>query len=679
MMAFAAIALLLAGFSVGSGVPSIFAQAASDGLRAEIAKVEIPPDRKPVVTFRLTDGSGNPLRLEDMDANSVRFILDRVVTDPETGFPELLSYTVAGVRGRAFTFAGETAEPAASSASQAVYDSGGTFTSLGGGNYTYRFGLTLPFDYDTDAFHRVAMQATRQSRQWVANDTFDFRPNGQVAQDIATVTDAACNSCHDLLTAHGGQRYQMALCATCHTKQTIDPETGRTVDFKVMVHKIHRGENLPTVQAGEPYVIVGFNQSTHDYSEVAFPQDVRNCTTCHNGPQANAYKTRPTAAACGSCHDNVDFTTGAGHAAGPVAAGSCAGCHTPDGPEFGLSVAGAHTIPERSSQLRGVTFNLLGVSNTRPGQQPVIAFQIKDKDGQPIDPSAMSRLAINIAGPTYDYQTVLSASALGNVRVVNPEHYEFTFPQALPADASFVWTAQIEGYINTRLADARGNPVLGANGQPLTVRDAGFDQAIDFAVIENVAWPRKKVVTNENCNQCHGQLSVHGGNRQNVENCVICHNPNATDAAVRPASANPPVTIDFRTMIHKIHSGENLSQQPYIIYGYRGSVNNFGDVLYPTDRRLCGNCHEPMSNWVEFIHEGAVPVTVRSNGAVVSVTPPATATCTSCHDGSTAIAHARAMTAPDGQETCTLCHSSGAQAPVWRNHAVTFPVVDRPQ
>jgi OmcA/MtrC family decaheme c-type cytochrome len=68
--------------------------------------------------------------------------------------------------------------------------------------------------------------------------------------------------------------------------------------------------------------------------------------------------------------------------------------------------------------------------------------------------------------------------------------------------------------------------------------------------------------------------------------CVLCHNPLATDAGARPAATNPPQAIDFRTMVHKIHTGENLTSD-YTIYGYRGSVNNFNAVTFPGGRRDC--------------------------------------------------------------------------------------------
>jgi len=130
------------------------------------------------------------------------------------------------------------------------------------------------------------------------------------------VKTESCNRCHDPLSAHGGARRNVELCVMCHTPQTTDPDTGNTVDFKVMIHKIHTGSSLPSVKAGTPYQIIGFQQSVNDYSTVVFPSDVRNCTICHTptAAQAKNYITNQSRAACGSCHDNVDFASGKNHA-----------------------------------------------------------------------------------------------------------------------------------------------------------------------------------------------------------------------------------------------------------------------------------------------------------------------------------------------------------------------------
>ena len=74
------------------------------------------------------------------------------------------------------------------------------------------------------------------------------------------IRTATCNKCHDSLAFHGGSRDGMDLCIMCHTPQTIDPDTGNTVDMKVMTHKIHMGSELPSVKAGKPYQIIGNDQ-----------------------------------------------------------------------------------------------------------------------------------------------------------------------------------------------------------------------------------------------------------------------------------------------------------------------------------------------------------------------------------------------------------------------------------
>src|SRR5262249_33807619 len=52
-----------------------------------------------------------------------------------------------------------------------------------------------------------------------------------------------------------------------------------------------------------------------------------------------------------------------------------------------------------------------------------------------------------------------------------------------------------------------------------------------FAITDATPQPRRVIVDVNNCQNCHGHndgLSLHGGNRtDNVNVCVICHNPNA--------------------------------------------------------------------------------------------------------------------------------------------------------
>jgi len=180
------------------------------------------------------------------------------------------------------------------------------------------------------------------------------------------VNTANCLECHmqwraNALNAggvtpfHNGQRYEAQYCVVCHNDQrkysgsssggnaviaepTIDagtliPPAGRSnvavlrgeavLDLPVWVHKIHMGRELAL--KGN-YVGLGA-----ELNEITFPQSPSNCAKCHrNAALADNWKNRPNRRACGACHDAVDFTTGAGHPAGPMADDAlCSTCHPP--------------------------------------------------------------------------------------------------------------------------------------------------------------------------------------------------------------------------------------------------------------------------------------------------------------------------------------------------------------
>ena len=96
------------------------------------------------------------------------------------------------------------------------------------------------------------------------------------------VSDTACNACHERLMFHGGGRRDVQYCVTCHNPGSTDAQSTNTVDFTVMIHKIHRGAELPSVVAGGEYYIVGFGNDKVDYSHIEWPQDIRNCQACHD-------------------------------------------------------------------------------------------------------------------------------------------------------------------------------------------------------------------------------------------------------------------------------------------------------------------------------------------------------------------------------------------------------------
>ena len=90
-----------------------------------------------------------------------------------------------------------------------------------------------------------------------------------------------------------------------------------------MLHKVHMGSSLPSVIAGKPYQIVGFNQSVSDWSTVVYPADVRRCesdaisrTSALREAVNLPHQTRAREPA-GPVIDDVNFATGVNHAGGP--------------------------------------------------------------------------------------------------------------------------------------------------------------------------------------------------------------------------------------------------------------------------------------------------------------------------------------------------------------------------
>lgn len=628
------------------------------GLVIKIETAHIATDGTVTAQFKITDPQGLPLDRTGVftpGAVSTSFIVATIPHAQE-------QYTAYTTRVQKSPITGN-------SATQAGTDAGGTYTTGGSGEYVYTFHTKVPASFDTHATHSVGVYASRTLTDFdlgtsFADNVYTFVPDGS---PVVTTRDAikteSCNQCHDQLSAHGGARRSVELCVLCHTPQTTDPDTGNTVDFKVMVHKIHAGSSLPSVQAGGKYQIIGFGQSVNDFSTVVFPADVRSCTFCHQqntgAAQPKAFL-QPSRAACGSCHDNVNFATGENHVDLPeIDDTQCANCHVPQGTlEFDASILGAHTIPILSKTLPGTVFKLNNVTNAGPGKSPTINFQIADTSGVPIVPAKMDRLALVLAGPTADYAGYVSEDprkgAIGSV----DGSYSYTFAAKIPTGSTGTFSIGIEGYRNETL--------LPGTKKAQTVRDAGLNQVINFSVDGSEVAPRRTVVAIDNCNGCHSFLSVHGNNRNQVVMCVLCHNPNTTDADMRPKTAGAPQTVDFRTMVHKIHRGENLDPaDQYTIYGFGGSLNNFNDIRFPGDLRDCAKCH---ANGSEQVPLAANLLNVTNPRGLINPAPPITAACTACHDDRPAASHALANTSTLG-EACVVCHASDADFAIDKVHA----------
>jgi OmcA/MtrC family decaheme c-type cytochrome len=630
------------------------------GIVVKVASAAIAADGTITARVNITDPKGIPLDRAGVatpGAVTWQFIAAYI----PGGAKEYVAYTTVVTKATLNTNPSQI---------QAGTDSGGTFTDNAIGDYTYTFATKAPKGYDATATHTIGVVAQRDLSEFMtydewsetSNATFDFVPNGShVVATRSVVPTTACNQCHDPLIGHGGSRLTVEMCILCHTPQSINPDTGLTQDMPVLIHKIHMGKNLPSVIAGTPYRI-WHRGKWSDFSDVGFPtgtDELKTCTVCHqNAPQANNYMTSPTRAACGACHDNVNFDTGKNHSDAQIVQvddKNCTTCHIPQGNiEFDASIKGAHTVATRSTTLPGVKFNIVGVANAKAGSKPTVTFTVTNNAKQTVDISQMANLSLVMAGPTTDYngyttEDVRKATLTGG-------QYVYTFITALPANAAGTFVVGMEGYNNVNIYP--GTP----NAQ--TVRDIGYNQVYYFSVDSSPVAKRRQVVSQSTCTTCHNTLMLHGGFRQNVEYCVVCHNPGVDDSSMR-AKGDTPESVNFKTMIHKIHTGSSLTTQ-YTVMGHGNVPNNFNDVGYVGDRRDCQQCHLAGTNLVPL---PAGVIGQKSPRDYLTTQGPITAACLSCHDTKASAAHASINTSPALGESCEACHTTGVQAGVDQVHA----------
>jgi OmcA/MtrC family decaheme c-type cytochrome len=688
----------------------------AEKINAGISAVTVPAGGgAPTVSLVLSNDLGQGLT--GLPAANIRFVIAQLTPGTNGGSSEWQSYVTRSSAG--IPNAQATTETATS----------GTYVDNGDGTYEYTFASALtdypggPV-YDESKTHRVGIEIRTNSGGFLPenipadNAPVDFLPTG--GQPIFTrliVDSDTCNACHDNLEMHGEARFDVEYCVQCHNPYSLDGDTGNTVDMKRLIHNIH--------SARADYQIIGYGGSVHDWSNVVWPQDIRNCQTCHeesdaNTPEASNYRLVSNRAACGTCHYD-DGVSGNGEHEFAIENGihpggfsftddtQCLGCHGPNGTVRNaegrlVQVPVAHEIREKTAG-EAFSLNILSVSNTSQGQFPVITFSVTDPTNgdaayniQIDTPFATcaggaSRLAVNVAWSTTDYANIGSGNLPGTPVSMNPltacggtstDNLDGTFtvtsPTAIPATAFGSLSVAIEGH-----------PAVDVYNDGSPERIAVTNAVFYAPITDTNAVPRRSVVDIQKCDDCHNQLSLHGNNRTDKpEVCVTCHNPMMTD--VNRRSGDPcnstlgpdDVSIDFKHMIHGIHASGEIGI-PYDVCGFGNSVHSF-DFVYPGRLNNCEGCHiadtyYPVDSSQVFgttfdVNDPAI----LTDDRVVS---PNTAVCSACHIEVLDIEHMKqnggdfsATKAADGTmissaiETCAVCHGPGNTADVKVMHEV---------
>jgi OmcA/MtrC family decaheme c-type cytochrome len=596
----------------------------------------------PVVNFTLADSAGTPYTGATLAGNGFRFVLSQLAP-PASG-------------GKSSTWTQLAYERSSS-------NNLGTLVNHGGGEYTYTFSTNVTADarYAPSRTTRVAFQLSTPSAD---NGVYTWRPTDGATTGIDSreiVSTKTCNSCHDDLEGHTNRR-ETQFCVLCHTPDL----GGGAAYFPYMIHQIHAGKG--EWGAG-----------------IEFPQAVSNCQTCHvvgdaATPQSDNWETVPNAAACGSCHDDVDFVTGANHAAGAAADDSCIECHGPDAAIANgrLRVARAH----ENRQLKySSTFKLeiVGVEGVlqdgsagaaagkvSPGEFARVTIRVSNPEtgtaydvldpagpfgGLPGATSTRLQAKVNWSNQDYSnyqsgaldrdghlepgYATTVDFLAGG---VTDNGNGTFTKTASVPVPAAKITGSGTVFLVARPAMQLDTDPVTGDPVNGYVYVDAG---GAAFAITDAAAVGRRSVVNFENCNDCHKKVgnAAHGGtyaaNNDAGFVCLSCHGPDRSCPEFDAAGNPVPVAgvLDMKYMIHAIHSG-NYNSCGHDLTGvtpYPGKLNN------------CEGCHEPDTYYP--VDSTKVLGTTLLNGADIANPEldinisPNKAVCTGCHTDDALKAH----------------------------------------
>jgi OmcA/MtrC family decaheme c-type cytochrome len=539
-------------------------------------------------------------------------------------------------------------------------ESNGTLVDNGDGSYTYTFTTDITtvagVPYQPTLTHRVAGQIGSSSIALPAmNLVFDYVPAGGPVTTTRLITsETNCNQCHNPLVIHG-RRFRIDYCVTCHNPDLASGEG----NMPFMTHRIH--------WAG-PFAVL---DDAVDYSEVTYPQDVRNCRKCHSGlPDSDNWMDTPTIAACSGCHSSpnfpsatapapVDFATGANHAGGAQADNSgCVGCHDPASIELAhLTDNATPNNPNVPAGAVNFTYEISGVT-VNASNQAVVVFRIL-ADGTPVvfgapgttlltgftgSPSFLVAYALPQEGITTpaDYNNLgKSAAQPASVSITNL--WNGTQGTLAGPDQNGFYTATLNGTADAaRFPAGATQRAVGLQGYFTQVNPAVARHT--RSVVKNVTGDtaRRAVVSSAACVACHEIFEGHGGNRVitvdgGVEICTLCHVPNLSSSGrgADPANVTDPILIalgsplnypedsnNLKDMIHGIHAS-GARNFDYEFVRDRGTSGvfyyNWAEVTFPGNVAICTTCHIPPSRnfqaWQLPLNSNVLNTTVRTTGA----------------------------------------------------------------
>jgi hypothetical protein len=586
-------------------------------------------DGIPVVTFHAATSAGP---VTDLTFDDVRFYLaDLVPADTAT--------TTWGTWPTPYfeRWASENAETVG-----ADFDT----TNAASGDYTYTFAtgfgsedaLAEAPEYDPTHTQRLVIRVSGHSDtdgNPVTNNTtgfLDFVVPASGATAVALdsqrlfVTADACKKCHSpqfQQAAHADSYLDTRACVICHspighygTLMQTD-----TAYLTVFIHKIHASIDIPKFD--EENRGLGFG-------EVAYPQRIANCVACHTdsglalgtGDQIDNWKAHPTGEVCGSCHVDVDFTTGDNHPGGPQSNDYCFVCHPAEGhlnPATGASVTEAHdtsadavlhptpvNVPEFN-----VTLSLTAPANGSyyvAGEAPEVRV-------------TLTEYATDVAVASTLYTTAQDSAGVsgGGLNVASVYVYG---PRAKSVPVLATGTVTDPNFDSTTDAPVQGHDLFAGGTDPQVTTDAGGfgyqllpipddmeagtymvrvrigdygrveagDYHIESTAFTNIQIGTDTVeakVAGDACIDCHGTGTAPFHDERhavvfNTDQCLACHDQSGNFA------------IPIANRVHAVHSATSAGDL-YNITG--GGDRDWSDITYPQNIQMadgqprCVGCH----------------------------------------------------------------------------------------
>jgi OmcA/MtrC family decaheme c-type cytochrome len=541
-----------------------------------------------------------------------------------------LTYNSAGYY--VYTFGTDITNPAYSSTTAAP--TSGTITTDGNalnkdGTTTYRVGLQICFEDSTGKMVNV-------------NPWYDFTmgstglssPVTDPAKTHKVVDRTSCNTCHAALDMHGGRRVDPNFCVLCHNPGSVDyhdknlaalgyPDGGAPIDMKYFIHKTHRGELLT-----KDYEVADLVARHDTLIQLAgggtivegtqYSQDQRNCTTCHDNTKAtdaDNWKNKPSRAACGACHDGIDFATGGGYTIDPDVAWhtvghlggaqandrQCATCHSADAidkvyhqPITAITSTSTSTLGQvtyyasNDNRLPAgavtVDYDIQSVSKNGAGN-PVMVFRIL-QNGARMDLRTASNTSDRAIWPNFDNapsiyfaysipQDGIAAPADFNV-YVNTSLLGIWNGSGTTTNAGTLTGPDANGYytvtLTGRTIPANANMLTGALGYAAMYQTnvSGYTRtcasptslncslglnvtAQDVKKAANPLNARRITTDPEACNACHGKLGIFA---ESVFHSGQRNDPTMCAMCHNPNRTSSGWSADSTAFVHGIHGGQ---------------------------------------------------------------------------------------------------------------------------